>query len=166
MNHDPIEELIQSIPLRSPSAECEERIKLEIRHNIEPKSSRIPIVQIILATAASLLFGFYAGTLFQSWSQSETTGLADTGGLANSELKLNSISDGSSFELADHVEVLDGQSKTVIVGESIQLQNNVPIRKVETVTHKKVRVRDQAGHSDKEVEIPIRKTFFTLAETI
>lgn len=162
MMNDPIEELLKSIPLRSPSPECDQNVLKEInlKHSPVPLPSRINFVHIALATAASLLIGFFAGTAFHDWSSSNSRGSA------SAEPNATLTNGGGSFVLADNIKVLDGQSKTIIVGESIQLQNNVPVRKVETVTHKKVLVRDQADNTEREVEIPIRKIFFTLAETI
>lgn len=167
MKHDPLEELIRSIPLRSPSADCDQKVMSEINAKTAPMpapvgNSSIPkasLLPFIVAVAASLLIGFFVGIAARDWNRGSNTA-------GKTERNTEFTRTGGSFELADNIKILDGQSKTMIVGESIHWQNNIPVRKVETVTHKKVLVRDQNDQSEKEVEIPIRKTFFTLAETI
>ena len=175
--NEPIEELIRSLPLKAPTPECD--AKIEQLLNAQPLASGpdpvrketperhvvhrnrgglLTVFQPVLATAATLLLGFLLG-IFANRTFMDSPPAQQSQGL-------NSLQSNVGFNLADNVEVVDGQSHTVIVADSVQLQDSLPIRKLETVTRKKVRVKDTAGQIEREMEIPIRKVFFTLAETI
>ena len=185
-----IEKLIESLPLKEPSANCDARVIAclnpdRLLASDEPAVSgntdvgvslvhkdtdsrtnasrtgdrRKPSRQIIywaVSTAAALLVGFMLGTLVNR----ETPKQSGNDNLTSSPQML------AGFELTDNVKIVEGKSKTLIVDDRIQMQNNVPVRKLETVTHKKVRVKNSKDQPEKEMDIPIRKTFFTLAETI
>lgn len=165
---DPIEKLIQSIPLKNPSATCDARIQDVLSQVSDLPASKSDQVTMrnkrswwmnplpMFSTAAALLIGFLLGA-WVNQPVDRSNGNPDNGALS---------SQVAGFELTDDVQVIEGGSKTVIVSDSILVQDEVPVRKLETVTRKRVRVKPSDQDVEKELEVPIRKVFYTLAETI
>ena len=162
IENDAIESVMKSIPLRAPTEKCDDAIINMIRSD-QPstsKKNRMIPASFLVATAAALLIGFCLGTMVKLNLENGGNGDA-TQGLSSESSNLR-----TGFGLSDNVEIKRGESKTFIVGDSLQFRNELPVRKVETVTHKKVLVKNKEDQSEREIEIPIHKVFLTPAETI
>lgn len=193
MEKDPIEDIINALPLRSPSQGCDEKVLSWIResesinngelanagklesdvesesavkpknaHPIAKSSQPFPaLTKLTVATAAALLIGFCLGTMVKlnldkTYDESSF----------NTTSKEESVIAPPPFELSENVTIKNGESKTYIVEDRLQFQDNLPVRKLETVTRKKVLLKNASDDSEQEIEIPIRKVFLTPAETI
>ena len=128
---------------------------------------------IAVAIAASLLIGFIFGMQFNGSQDSNRTELVDglknasavhsntgTKTLASTDKKMGINPSG-----VNQIELIENESETFIVSESLHWKNQMPIRRVETITNKKVLVTDNDSEP-KRIEVPIRKVIYTLADSI
>ena len=128
---------------------------------------------IAVAIAASLLIGFIFGIQFNGSQDSNRTELVDglknasavhsntgTKTLASTDKKMGINPSG-----VNQIELIENESETFIVSESLHWKNQMPIRRVETITNKKVLVTDNDSEP-KRIEVPIRKVIYTLADSI
>lgn len=192
---DPIEDLIRDIPLKSISESCDQKILAAIRtakpdqldawnENLAPsgstsneimaktKTSTSNIRSIAISIAASLLIGFFMGSQFKTpqFTDRPKTSSNQLSSVANS--KSVTPNSDSADELANanpsginRIELIENESETFILSESLQWKNQTPFRRVETITHKKVLVTDDDSEP-KQIEVPIRKVTYTLADSI
>lgn len=178
---DPIEDLIRDLPLKSTSESCDQKILAAIRTaeaaphkavTLEPNLTTPPretansnFRQIAISVAASLLVGFFLGSKLNRLDHSEgsissgqhassTTG--DPVAVANQSIDKPGI---------NKIELIENESETFIVSERLQWKNQMPIRRVETVTNKKVFVTNDDAER-RQIEVPIRKVIYTLADSI
>lgn len=65
----------------------------------------------------------------------------------------------------NQIKLIENESETLIVSDSLHWKNQMPIRRVETITNKKVLVTDNDSEP-KQIEVPIRKVIYTMADSI
>lgn len=179
---DPIEDLIRDLPLKGTSESCDQKILAAIR-TAEPTPQKAVMLEsnlktptretansnfrsIAISVAASLLIGFFLG--------SQLNGLNHTDSSKSSGKHLSSVT-GDPDATANHlvngesginkIELIENESETFIVSERLQWKNQTPIRRVETVTNKKVFVTNDDAERQ-QIEVPIRKVIYTLVDSI
>ncbi len=134
---------------------------------------RSKFASIAVSIAASLLIGFFVGMQFNGSRNSNRIEVVDgqrNSATANSNFGTNtSASTDDSMGInpsgINKIELIENESETFIVSESLHWKNQLPIRRVETVTNKKVLVTDNDSEP-KRIEVPIRKVIYTLADSI
>jgi len=128
---------------------------------------------IAVSIAASLLIGFFVGMQFNGSRNSNRFEVVD--GQRNAAAASSNFGTNTSASTDDlmginpsginKIELIENGSETFIVSESLHWKNQLPIRRVETVTNKKVLVTDNDSEP-KRIEVPIRKVIYTLADSI
>ncbi len=134
---------------------------------------RSKFASIAVSIAASLLIGFFVGMQFNGSRNSNRIEVVDgqrNSATANSNFGTNtSASTDDSMGInpsgINKIELIENESETFIVSESLHWKNQLPIRRVETVMNKKVLVTDNDSEP-KRIEVPIRKVIYTLADSI
>ena len=134
---------------------------------------RSKFASIAVSIAASLLIGFFVGMQFNGSRNSNRFEVVD--GQRNAAAASSNFGTNTSASTDDlmginpsginKIELIENGSETFIVSESLHWKNQLPIRRVETVTNKKVLVTDNDSEP-KRIEVPIRKVIYTLADSI